>query len=178
MQARRAEFRYTPDVNAGITERSIAWSFLNPKAGITYALTDPLSLYASYGKNSREPARNDMFAGLDNLDTIERGRRRRPRSREARRRCATSRSASRIEGARLDLRVNVYSMDFRNEIAPIGALSFTGSPLRQNVGASYRRGIEADVTYRAIPRVLLTAQRRREPQSHSQLTDASQATRR
>ena len=40
-QARRAEFRYTPDMNAGITERSIAWSFLNPKAGITYALSRP-----------------------------------------------------------------------------------------------------------------------------------------
>ena len=36
-QARRAEFRYTPDVHAGISERSISWSFLNPKAGVTYA---------------------------------------------------------------------------------------------------------------------------------------------
>ena len=44
-----------------------------------------------------------------------------------------------------DASVNVYSMDFRNEIAPIGALSLTGSPLRKNVGASYRRGVEADV---------------------------------
>ncbi len=34
-------------------------------------------------------------------------------------------------------------MNFRNEIAPIGALSYIGNPLRENVGASYRRGVEA-----------------------------------
>jgi iron complex outermembrane receptor protein len=51
----------------------------------------------------------------------------------------------------------VYSMDFRNEIAPIGALSYIGSPLRKNVGASYRRGVEVDATYRPQPRWLLGA---------------------
>jgi iron complex outermembrane receptor protein len=48
-------------------------------------------------------------------------------------------------------------MDFRNEIAPIGAISLTGSALRKNVDASYRRGIEADAAYRGIPRLLLSA---------------------
>jgi len=155
-QARHAEFRYTPDVNAGISERSIAWSFLNPKAGFTYALSGSLSAFVSYGKNSREPARNDMFAGADNVDASN---------------VADVGDLSRVKpetvhdvelgttyrGRDGDVNVNVYSMDFRNEIAPIGALSLTGSPLRKNVGASYRRGIEADASYRAIPRLILTA---------------------
>ena len=67
-------------------------------------------------------------------------------------------------------------MDFRNEIAPIGALSLTGSPLRQNVGASYRRGIEADATYRAIPRVVLTANLAASFNRIRSYTDASQDT--
>jgi iron complex outermembrane receptor protein len=48
----------------------------------------------------------------------------------------------------LDLTANVFSMDFRNEIQPIGALSYQGLPLRKNVHASYRRGVELDARYR------------------------------
>jgi iron complex outermembrane receptor protein len=69
VQARHAEFRYTPDAHAGLSGSSVSWSFLNPKVGVTYAASKPLSVYASYGQNSREPARSDMFAGFDNLDT-------------------------------------------------------------------------------------------------------------
>jgi len=60
-------------------------------------------------------------------------------------------------GTSFDAQANLYSMDFRNEIAPIGALSYLGTPLRKNVGASYRRGIEGDVAYRGIPRLLINA---------------------
>ena len=154
-QARHAEFRYTPDVNAGISERSISWSFVNPKAGVTYALSEPLSLFVSYGKNSREPARNDMFGGSDNLDasnvaSIGDLSRVKPETVHDVELGATFRSRE------TDVSVDAYSMDFRNEIAPIGALTVEGSPLRKNVAASYRRGVEGDVTYRAIPRVVLT----------------------
>jgi iron complex outermembrane recepter protein len=156
VQARHAEFRYSPDVQAGIGEQSIGWSFLNPKAGVTYALTAPLSVYASYGKNTREPARNDMFAGFDNLDTSNAAfvgalNRVKPETVHDVEVGATYR------GARLGAQANVYSMDFRNEIAPIGQLSYLGSPLRKNVAASYRRGVELDATYRAHPRLLLSA---------------------
>lgn len=156
VQARRAEFRYTPDAHADIAGPSIAWSFLNPKAGVTYALTEPVSLYASYGKNTREPARNDMFAGFDNLDTsnvefVGALTRVKPETVHDLEVGATYR------GPALEAHANVYSMDFHNEIAPIGALSYIGNPLRKNVAASYRRGIEADATYRGLSRVLLTA---------------------
>jgi iron complex outermembrane receptor protein len=156
VQARRAEFRYTPDVHAGISERSIAWTFLNPKAGATYALNDRWSLYGSYGRNTREPARNDMFAGFDNLDTsnvafvgaLDRVKPETVHDLEV---------GANYRGSVLDAQANVYSMDFRNEIAPIGLLTDLGSPLRQNVGSSYRRGVEADVTYHPVPRIMLSA---------------------
>jgi iron complex outermembrane recepter protein len=156
VQARHASFRYTPDVHAAIAEQSIDWSFINPKAGVTYALTRPLSLYASYGQNTREPARSDMFAGFDNLDTsnvafvgsLDRVKPERVHDLEA---------GVTYRGTSFDAQANLYSMDFRNEIAPIGALSYLGTPLRKNVGASYRRGIEGDVAYRGIPRLLINA---------------------
>jgi iron complex outermembrane recepter protein len=153
VQGRQAEFRYSPDANAGIAGRSIAWAFLNPKAGVTVQLSAPFALYASVGRTTREPARNDMLAGFDNLDdsnvdfvgAFDRVKPERVTDVEA---GATFRSAS------LDLQANAYSMDFRNEIAPIGALSYIGTPLRKNVGASYRRGLELDATLRAVPRVV------------------------
>ena len=154
LQVRHAEFRYTPDVNAGIGERSVSWSFFNPKVGLTYQLSEPLSLYASYGQNTREPARNDMFAGFDNVDTsnvdfigpLDRVKAETVHDFEA---------GAKYRSAMVDLEANVYSMDFRNEIAPIGELSYLGSPLRQNVKSSYRRGIEGDVTVRATSRLTL-----------------------
>ncbi|MGI8510270.1 MAG: TonB-dependent receptor [Gemmatimonadaceae bacterium] len=156
VQGRHAQFRYTPDAQSGVTGSSISWSFLNPKGGVTYQLTSPLAIYASYGKTSREPARSDMFAGFDNLDTsnvafVGSFNRVKPETVHDVELGTTYRSAG------LDVQANLYSMDFRNEIAPIGALSYLGNPLRKNVGASYRRGIEADATYRGIPRWLLSA---------------------
>jgi iron complex outermembrane receptor protein len=157
LQARHAAFRYSPDAHAGIGEQSIDWTFVNPKAGLTYQLapSSPWSLYASYGKNTREPARSDMFAGFDNLDTsnvefVGDLARVKPETVHDIEAGVSFRAPS------LDLRANLYAMQFRNEIAPIGALSYIGTPLRKNVDASYRRGVEADVTYRGIRDVLLT----------------------
>jgi iron complex outermembrane receptor protein len=155
LQGRYAKFRYTPDVHAGISERSIDWTFINPKVGVSYALDRAWTLTASYGKNSREPARTDMFAGLDNLDSqsapfvgnLDRVKPETVRDFEG---GASYRSRA------FDLSANVYSMDFRNEIAPIGALSELGAALRQNVASSYRRGIEADATWRALDRLTLS----------------------
>lgn len=154
LQARRASFRYTPDVNAGIGERSIDWTFVNPKAGVSYAASAAWTLNASYGKNSREPARGDMFAGLDNLDSasapfvgdLSRVKPESVRDLEA---------GVAYRSRRLSAAANLYSMDFRNEIAPIGALSELGAALRQNVASSYRRGVEADVTWYATDRLKL-----------------------
>ncbi|HTJ24385.1 MAG TPA: TonB-dependent receptor [Gemmatimonadaceae bacterium] len=156
LQVRRAEFRYTPDKKAGIGEQSIDWTFANPKVGVTYAASHATSLYAFYGSNTREPARSDMFAGFDNLDTSNVAfvgdlSRVRPETVHDLEIGASHR------GATLDVQANLYSMNFRNEIAPIGQLSYIGTPLRQNVGASYRRGVEADLTYRGIRRLLLNA---------------------
>jgi len=164
LQLRHAEFRYSPDAHAGIGERSVSWSFFNPKVGMTYDFgrnsersegsLSPLSLYVSYGQNTREPARNDMFAGFDNVDTsnvefigsLDRVKPETVHDLEA---------GARYRTSTVDLAANVYSMDFHNEIAPIGELSYLGSPLRKNVKSSYRRGIEGDVTVRATSRLTL-----------------------
>jgi iron complex outermembrane receptor protein len=156
LQARTAKFRYTPDRNADIDERSVDWTFVNPKVGVSYAATRTWTLTASYGKNTREPARTDMFAGLDNLDAASAPfvgdlSRVKPET------VHDVEAGAAYHGRSFAFSADVYSMDFRNEIAPIGAISDLGASLRKNVDASYRRGLEADASYRGIDRVTLTA---------------------
>jgi iron complex outermembrane receptor protein len=62
-----------------------------------------------------------------------------------------------LSAAALDVQANVFSMDFRNEIDPIGALSYQGLPLRKNVHASYRRGVELDASYRLTASLRVSA---------------------
>ena len=156
LQARHASFSYTPDpAEAGMRDMSISWSFLNPKVGLSYQATRPLSIYASYGSTGREPTRSDMFAGEDNLDAasaaalggLDRVRPERVHDVEL---------GATYEGSTLRVQANLYSMDFRDEIAPIGELTLMGSPLRRNVARSFRRGLEVDASYRGIPRLLLS----------------------
>lgn len=152
VHGRHAAFAYTPDANARIDLGTIRWSFLNPKAGVTARLSRGLDLYASYGVNSREPARSDMLAGFDNIDTsnvafvgaLDRVQPERVRDVEA---------GSRHRGDRWSLDANLFWMDFHNEILPVGKLSYIGTPLRTNVRSSWRRGIETDLALRPNDRI-------------------------
>ena len=156
VQVRRAAFRYEPDANAGLGSRRIDWTFVNPKIGATWQATDALRVFASYGRNGREPTRNDMFAGFDNLDTtnaefigeLDRVRPESVRDLEA---------GVAARAGRVGVQANVYAMDFHNEISPIGPLSDLGLPLRKNVRRSYRRGVELDVAFQATPSLTATA---------------------
>lgn len=156
LQARHARFRYTPDVHADIPGSAIDWNFLNPKAGASYRVATPLTAYASYGVNSREPARLDMFAGFDNLDTSNVafvGSFSRVKPEQAR----DLEAGLHYRAPGLAIDGDVYAMRFHNEILPIGALSYQGLPLRKNVPSSYRRGVELDASYTGLPRLSLSA---------------------
>lgn len=150
VQLRTARFRYSPDDNAGIEGAVIDWTFVNPKVGLTYRVTPALSLYTSYGVNTREPSREDMFAGFDNLDTtnldfvgsLSRVRPERSHDLEA---------GLTLHASRMTLQANVFDMRFRDEILPIGELSYIGTPLRLNVPASNRRGLEMDLSVTPLP---------------------------
>ncbi len=175
LQARHATFRYDPDRRAGITERLINWTFLNPKAGVTVRLADGVSAFASYGRTTREPARSDLLAGEDDLNAgnvADYGdfTRVKPESvRDAELGLNVTRNA-------FDLSANVYSMDFTNDIARIGAPTASGAILRRNVGNSYRRGVEVDGTWRVLPRLSVGGNVAWSANRIRQFTDSSRGT--
>jgi iron complex outermembrane receptor protein len=137
VQVRWARFRYDGDEDVG----SIDWTFFNPKAGTRYDLGRGMSVYGSVGLAGREPARSDMLQGQDNPTM--------PYDLAAVKPEHVVNVEAGVEYSRpgLSLQANVYSMEFRNEIAQTGELSETYLPLRSNVDRSFRRGVEVDLTW-------------------------------
>lgn len=141
-QVRRAEFGYEGDVRI----EPVSWTFFNPKVGVRYQQSSRWSVYVSAGSASREPARSDLLSGQDNATVQHDFRAVRPE------RVFDIEAGWDYRTPQFDAAVNVYSMDFQNEIAATGELSEIGLPLRRNVGRSFRRGIEIDLRYKPWPR--------------------------
>ncbi len=157
LQLRHAMFRYSPDRAAGFgsEEPSVGWTFFNPRVGVTYAATPRADLFVSVGRTTREPTRSDIFAGNDDLSRAtlaDLGGMRRVSPE----RVTDTEAGVRLRGRDVQLEVNLFRMDFRNEIARIGALSPLGAELRSNVGASVRQGIEFDLRSKPFSSVVLT----------------------
>lgn len=143
LQGRVAKFSYRPNSGYAISVEPVTWKFFNPKAGITYSLSEKNNLYASVGSMHREPTRNDMFAGFDDMDTsnfsiIGNLNRVKPES------VTDFELGTNINLKKLKIQADIFRMDFKNEIAAIGQLSYIGLPLRKNVASSYRQGVEID----------------------------------
>jgi iron complex outermembrane receptor protein len=175
LQGRVAHFAYNPDKAAGIDGPSITWRFFNPRAGVTYQLAPGLSAFASYGRTTREPARSDLLAGDDDLNSsnfADYG----DFTRVKPERLGDTEIGLTLKRSALDVSANMYSMDFTNDIARIGAPTASGSILRRNVGASYRRGVEFDAAYRGIQHVLLAGNATWSTNRIRQFTDSSRGT--
>ncbi|MDZ7632024.1 MAG: TonB-dependent receptor [Gemmatimonadaceae bacterium] len=150
LQVRRALFRYQPDSAAGFagSEPSVAWTFFNPKLGVTWSARPNAQLFASVGRTTREPTRNDMLSGNDDVSSsvlADLGGLRGVNPE----RVTDTEFGVRFRQNDVQVEVNLFRMDFRNEIARIGALSPLGAELRSNVAASVRQGIEFDFRARA-----------------------------
>ncbi len=155
VQVRRAAFRYAPSAGTTFGEPTIDWTFVNPKVGVTVRARPSLELFASVGQGSREPTRSDMFAGADDVDDAAAAEvlpltQVKPES------LVDVEVGARWQRGTLQFTANAFAMRFRHEIAPIGAISVTGSQLRRNVDRSSRNGVEVEAQWQARPSLLLT----------------------
>lgn len=116
------------------------WTFINPKVGITYQIDEYKSIYASAGRNGREPTKIDLFGGFQlnssNLESINN----------------EAVQAEYVNDYELGInfnypwlsgQLNAFYMQFENEIAPIGEFVPEGFlQLRKNMPSSFRAGLE------------------------------------
>lgn len=154
LQLRRASLRYEPDAGAQLAPLSVNWGFANPKVGATVQVAPSTTMFLSWGRTGREPARSDLLGGEDNI------------TREDYEALGGTLSAVRPErvddfeagvtwaARRVRLNVNGFAMLFQDEIAPTGEISATtGEPLRENIDRSTRVGVEVDGRWEASERV-------------------------
>jgi len=108
------------------------FSFFNPKAGITYKIDNGSNLYFSFARSHREPNRTDYENGNpipEKLNNFELGFRKTLWS------------------------LNIYYMRYKDQLVLTGEIDEVGFPIRQNVGDSYRLGVEFDSNFNISSRL-------------------------
>lgn len=120
------------------------FQFFNPKLGLNYKPNSSWTVSLFSGIGHREPNRADLVdqaAGLAN---------------EAERMYNTELGIEKRARSYL-LSANFYYMLYDNQLVQTGELNDVGSPFRQNVENSYRRGVELQAAYQFNKKIGLSA---------------------
>ncbi|GLC27432.1 TonB-dependent receptor [Roseisolibacter agri] len=154
LQARASNFHYRPTEGSPVPAARASWTFLNPRVGLSWQATPVLRAFASVGATGREPTRADLLAGADDVapDDVDALF---PLSRVRPERVTDYEAGAEWRTGTAALRANAYAMEFRNEIALVGLTTPLGYDVRRNVGRSYRRGVEAEASWRPVETLTL-----------------------
>jgi len=110
-------------------DQSVSTSFFNPKAGVNYGLNNGQAFYGFFGVGNKEPNRNDYTNST-------------PNSRPSHESMTDIEVGYKLKKNKLYANINIYSMDYTNQLILTGAINDVGAAVRTNVGSSYRRGVE------------------------------------
>lgn len=112
------------------------WDFFNPKVGLNYT-TGAHRVFASWSVAHKEPVR-DNFTDGD------------PNHRPEAERLFDYELGYDFNSRLFSAGVNLYYMDYKDQLVTTGQLSDTGNPLSVNVPDSYRMGIEMQAALRPV----------------------------
>ena len=149
IQSRYGSFDYHGDVPL----KKMDWHFINPKAGLSFEVNNHSTLYYSIGKTGREPTRNDMFGGNDNLLADSLGHA--IIAVNAPEYVVDQELGLRHQAGKINLNLNFYYMSFKNEIVLNGQLGPNGLALTNEVDRSYRTGAELSINYKVNDNIRL-----------------------
>lgn len=105
------------------------YDFFNPKVGLNWRISDAHRVFASWSVAHKEPVRDNFTDGDREHD---------PRAE----RLFDYELGYNYQGRVFSAGVNLYYMDYKDQLVATGQLSDTGNPLSVNVPDSYRMGIE------------------------------------
>lgn len=141
------QYRYVNfDYKGLVALKKLDWHFINPKAGLSVAIKPNSTLYYSVGYTGREPTRNDMFGGNDDLLADSLGNAILSNTKPEY--VLNHELGFRFQKSKLNFNVNLYYMDFKNEIVLDGKFGPNGLALTNNVEQSFRTGLELSVNYK------------------------------
>lgn len=116
-----------------LSQQTVNFQFFNPKVGLTYLLGNH-TFYGVFAVGNREPVRDDF---TDNAS----------RTRPKHESMENIEIGYRFARGRKQINVNLYNMQYQNQLVLSGAVNDVGAAVRTNVKNSYRRGIELDFQY-------------------------------
>ena len=143
IQYRYVSFTYKGDVEL---PKDINWGFLNPKVGVTYSFNKNSELFASVGKSQREPTRTNLFTDTDGI----------PRDNLLTNSVLNTTPEKVVDyelgynrrANKYGVNVNLFYMDFKDELTLSGVVFPNGGTITQSVDKSFRTGLEIDLSYR------------------------------
>lgn len=118
------------------------FDFFNPKIGAFYQLDNEQSLYGSFAVANREPVRSDFIDSPTNprserLNNLELGYRK--------------------VNSNMNVGVNFYYMDYKDQLILTGEVNDVGASVRTNVPESYRAGVEIEAGLKLSDKITWSA---------------------
>jgi iron complex outermembrane receptor protein len=130
VQARMISYSFTGLDSSGTQlPQDVSFFFVNPKAGVFYALTAKQTVYASFGIGNKEPNRNDFTESS-------------PSSRPKSERLSDIEAGWKFATTAAAIEVNFYYMLYKDQLILTGKVNDVGAYTRENVAGSFRRGVE------------------------------------
>jgi iron complex outermembrane receptor protein len=133
------DFRFTGNAvvfeEMTLTNQTVNYHFLNPKAGFTYRLNDSHSFYMSYAQANREPVRRDFTEST-------------PDSRPKAERLHNVEAAYLLQLKKFTAKTTAYFMYYKDQLVLNGKINDVGGYTRTNVDDSYRAGLELELGYK------------------------------
>ncbi|MDC0204519.1 TonB-dependent receptor, partial [Flavobacteriales bacterium] len=145
LQRRRIDYIFDGlDADGNPSEQQVALTFFNPKLGFFHLLNDNQAIYASFAVANKEPNRNDYVENKagnyplhETLYDTEIGYKQ--------------------NGDKLTLGVNLYHMNYKNQLVLTGEINDVGAYRRANIDESFRKGIELEGVYKVTNKITWNA---------------------
>ncbi len=115
--------------------------FINPKAGITFSKNN-LKVYASFGRATKEPNRDDFEAAATKLPSPEK--------------LNDLETGVEYKNNNLNFGANIYYMQYKNQLVLVGNINDVGAYTRTNIDNSYRAGVELFGTVKLYKTITLS----------------------
>jgi len=133
LQARNVDYRFL-GFNDSLVEKmqNQAYTFFNPKLGLSYDASKKLNLYFSVSVANKEPNRDDFVQST-------------PRSRPKSEQMIDFEAGLKYALKKVNFSANFYDMEYNNQLVLNGQINNVGAYNRVNVSKSYRRGLELEI---------------------------------
>ncbi len=135
-----------PDGTLKVLNEDLDYKFFNPKGGIFYEISDKMNLYASVALSHKEPTRANIKDAVGD-----------PLKSPKAERLLDYELGYKFNSKIFTGNLNLYYMDYKDQIVPTGEISSTGYEIMTNVADSYRAGIEVAAAVRPHRKITIEA---------------------